>query len=217
MAVTFDTTRLGDWASLPFFAQGTLGRIAERLSPPVLPPPERTFAALELTQPDRTRVVILGQDPYPTPGHANGLAFSVTPQTPLPRSLVNIFRELQDDIGGAPASGDLTHWARQGVLLLNTTLTVAPGRANAHAKLGWAGLTAQVLDRLSDRPRAYILWGRQAQAAASDVAETGNLLLRSPHPSPLSAHRGFFGSRPFSTVNKWLRDHRDSEIDWTGP
>lgn len=216
MPVSFDTSALGEWASLPFFTDGTLDRIAAAIAPPVLPPPHQTFAALALTQPDATRVVILGQDPYPTPGHAHGLAFSVTAGTPLPKSLRNIFAELQTDIGQAPPSGDLTHWARQGVLLLNTALSVPPHDAGAHARLGWAQLTEQVLTRLADQPRAYVLWGRHAQTAARSVDDVANLVIRTAHPSPLSAHRGFFGSAPFSTVNKWLTDRNDTPIDWTG-
>ena len=216
MPIRFDTTRLGDWADLPFFTDGSLDRIAAAIDTDILPPAEQTFAALERTQPDATRAVILGQDPYPTPGHAHGLAFSVTPETPLPKSLKNIFREMTDDLGASPATGDLTHWADQGVLLLNTALTVPPGQAGGHARLGWSALAAQVLDRLADRPRAYLLWGKPAQAAAARVAEDTNLVIRTPHPSPLSAHRGFFGSRPFSTVNKWLKSRGEPEIDWTG-
>lgn len=217
MSLAFDTTGLGAWAALPFFADGTLAAIADAIDGPVLPPPDQTFAALEHTQPDATRVVILGQDPYPTPGHAHGLAFSVTPQTALPKSLQNIFTELADDLGSAPQTGDLTHWADQGVLLLNTALTVPPHAAGAHAQLGWDRLTAQVLSRLSDRPRAYVLWGKHAQKAAAGVDDSRNLVIRTPHPSPLSAYRGFFGSRPFSTVNKWLKALGEPAVDWTGP
>lgn len=216
MTPDFDTSSIGDWSKLRFFTDGSLGRIASQITTPILPPPDKTFAALNLTQPDATRVVILGQDPYPTPGHAHGLAFSVTPETPLPKSLKNIFTELHTDIGHTPQTGNLTHWAHQGVLLLNTALSVPPYSAGAHAKLGWDALTRQVLDRLSDRPRAYVLWGRHAQTAAKAVDDSQNLVIRTAHPSPLSAHRGFFGSAPFSTVNKWLTDRGDTPIDWTG-
>lgn len=207
------------WRDLPFFAED-YPRIAQTLaaSPdPVLPPDPDRFAALDLTGPDDTRVVILGQDPYPTPGHAHGLAFSVEPDVrPLPRSLTNIFKEMQTDLGGHPASGDLRPWARQGVLLLNTALSVPAGKAGGHAKLGWATLTRQVLDRLDDRPRAYILWGAHAQSFADRITHPDHLVLRSAHPSPLSARRGFFGSRPFSSVNKWLTSREEPPINWTG-
>ena len=123
---------------------------------------------------------------------------------------------MQDDIGGHPDTGDLRHWARQGVLLLNTALTVPAGQASAHAKLGWSELTRQVLGRLSDSPRAFILWGRPAQSFAPNVKGTDHLILTSAHPSPLSARRGFFGSRPFSSVNNWLRERGTPPIDWIG-
>ncbi len=208
------------WAHLPFFTEDW-PEIAARLEAetrPVLPPPEQRFAALALCPPDAVRVVILGQDPYPTPGHAHGLAFSVAANvTPLPRSLSNIFKELHDDLGAAPGSGDLHFWASQGVLLLNTALTVPAGDAGGHAKLGWARLTAQVLHALDDRPRAAILWGRPAQAHARHLSHPGHLILQSAHPSPLSARRGFFGSRPFSRVNDWLKAQGQTPINWTSP
>ena len=153
------------WADLPFFAEDYPALEAATRGPDILPPAAQRFAALALTPPEATRVVILGQDPYPTPGHAHGLAFSVEPDVrPLPRSLTNIFKEMAEDLGAAPPSGDLRFWARQGVLLLNTALTVPAGQAGAHAKLGWSRLTHQVLDRLSDRPRAFVLWGAMPRA-----------------------------------------------------
>lgn len=212
--MNFRLDRLGDWADLPFF-QDVLSDIALALEGThFLPPANLTFAALERTQPRDTRVVILGQDPYPTPGHAHGFSFSVEPDVrPLPRSLNNIFKELKDDVGATPGNGDLRGWADQGVLLLNTSLSVAAGAAGSHASLGWQALTRQVLERLDPHPRAFILWGRHAQLQASDLSGH-HLFIRSPHPSPLSAHRGFFGSRPFSTVNRWLMDRGDVPIDW---
>lgn len=211
---------LGDWASLPFFTEDWPG-IAQKLAAEpreVLPPASQVFAALEHLQPDAVDVVILGQDPYPTPGHAHGYAFSAEPDVrPLPRSLSNIFKELQDDIGVSPQSPDLRFWADQGVLLLNAVLTVPAGDANGHAKLGWQELTAQVLTRLSDRPRAYLLWGAHAQKAAAAVDPVLNLKIETPHPSPLSARRGFFGSRPFSRVNDWLQRQGKPGIHWTNP
>ncbi len=206
------------WAALPFFAQ-TLPAIGAALAQEtrrVLPPPDETFSALELTPPQDVRVVILGQDPYPTPGHAHGLAFSVAPDvTPLPRSLANIFKELQADIGARPPNGDLRGWARQGVLLLNTALSVPAGRAGGHAGLGWQELAWQVLDLVSERATAFVLWGAQARAQARHIRpHDDHLIITTAHPSPLSARRGFFGSRPFSQVNRWLAARGQRPIDW---
>lgn len=211
---------LGAWGALPFFAQDW-PRIAEVLAEEprdILPPAPQIFAALERTPPEKVSVVILGQDPYPTPGHAHGFAFSAAPETrPLPRSLANIYKELQADLGDCPETADLRFWADQGVLLLNNVLTVPAGQANGHAKLGWQNLTRDVLARLSDRPRAYLLWGAQAQKTARAVDPVSNLKIETPHPSPLSAHRGFFGSRPFSRVNDWLQRHGKPAIQWAKP
>ncbi|MBP0481872.1 uracil-DNA glycosylase [Sagittula salina] len=206
------------WRHLPFFVQD-LPRIAAQLADQsdILPPAPQRFAALEACSPEATRVVILGQDPYPTPGHAHGLAFSVEPDVqPLPRSLTNIYKEMQDDLGAHPVNGDLRHWARQGVLLLNTALTVPVGQAGAHARLGWTALTEQVLSSLNDRPRAILLWGRHAQSFARHIRGSGHLVIETAHPSPLSARRGFFGSRPFSRINDWLTEQGQTPIDWTG-
>ncbi|MEQ5870590.1 uracil-DNA glycosylase [Sagittula sp. NFXS13] len=206
-----------DWQNLPFFEhdlpriEGTLADEAN-----ILPPANQRFAALDACSPEQTRVVILGQDPYPTPGHAHGFAFSVEPEIPLPRSLNNVFKEMDADIGAHPATGDLRHWAAQGVLLLNTSLTVPAGQAGAHAKLGWSALTAQVLASLSDRPRAFLLWGKHAQSFAHHIEGDNHLILATAHPSPLSARRGFFGSRPFSRINDWLMTQGQPQIDWTG-
>ncbi|HBG99050.1 MAG: uracil-DNA glycosylase [Rhodobacteraceae bacterium] len=212
-----ERARLGGWADLDFFDRVWPG-IAARLDPDdTLPPRHCIFAALERTQPDRVAVVILGQDPYPTPGHANGLAFSVArPVRPLPASLRNIFRELHDDIGATPADGDLGHWADQGVLLLNTALTVRAGAPGSHARLGWDALAREVLGRLADRPVAALLWGAQARGYRPLLSGPDHLIVESAHPSPLSAHRGFFGSRPFSRVNAWLSARNRAPIDWAG-
>ncbi|MDC0737441.1 uracil-DNA glycosylase [Cognatishimia sp. SS12] len=206
------------WAHLPFFdtnwpaIQAALA--ADRRD--ILPPAPHRFAALAACPPDQTRVVILGQDPYPTPGHAHGLAFSVAPDvTPLPRSLGNIFKELQDDLGAVPKTGDLRGWARQGVLLLNTVLTVPAGEANGHKALGWQALAHQVLAATSKRPTAYVLWGKQAQSLAKHIHPGNHLMIETAHPSPLSARRGFFGSRPFSRINNWLAARGQPQIDWT--
>ncbi|MDE0523431.1 MAG: uracil-DNA glycosylase [Boseongicola sp.] len=211
------TGKLGAWAELPFFTEDW-PRIAEALALDtrrILPPAQLRFAALERCQPAATRAVILGQDPYPTSGHANGLAFSATSGTALPKSLRNIFRELHDDIGRSPATGDLASWADAGVLLLNTALTVPEGSAGGHLHLGWDALAAQVLRRLSDSPRAFILWGKHAQGYTAHVKGDHHLIITSAHPSPLSAHRGFFGSRPFSRVNSWLEAQGHAPIPWS--
>ncbi len=208
-----DTSRLGAWGELAFFTE-TLPQIKAELSADTLPPPDRIFAALERTPPDDVKVIILGQDPYHTLGKADGLAFSI-PDGFDGRldSLGNIFKELQDDLRVNRLRTDLCDWADQGVLLLNTALTVTQGQAGSHAKLGWSDLTRQVLDRLSDKPRAAILWGKHAQGFARDL-RGDHFIVQSPHPSPLSARRGFFGSRPFSKVNQWLIDQGQEPIDW---
>ena len=165
------------------------------------------------------KVLILGQDPYPTPGHAVGLSFSVAPEVrPLPRSLRNIVTELSSDVGApTPTSGDLTPWADQGVLLLNRVLTVEPGRAAAHRGQGWERVTDCALDALASRggPAAAILWGRDARTAVTSLGDIP--WVASAHPSPLSASRGFFGSRPFSRVNDLLVQQGGTPVDWTLP
>lgn len=183
----------------------------------VYPPQGEEFAAFELTPPEAVRVVILGQDPYHGEGQAMGLSFSVKKGTAYPHSLRNIFRELHDDLGVAAAHGDLSAWAKQGVLLLNTVLTVEAGKANSHAAWGWQRLTDAALLATNDLPQpiAFVLWGAQAQSKAALVhSDAPRLILTAPHPSPLSAYRGFFGSRPFSRVNAFLRAHGEKEIDW---
>lgn len=183
----------------------------------ILPPGGERFAALDLTPPAAVRVVILGQDPYPTPGHANGLAFSVAPDVaPLPRSLSNIHKELRDDLGVVRETGDLSGWARQGVLLLNTCLTVPAGEAGGHARLGWQRLAEEVLREVSIRPCAFLLWGGHAQTLRPRIRAGDHLVLETAHPSPLSARRGFFGSRPFSRVNAWLVARGAEPVDWGG-
>ncbi len=203
------------WADLPFFRDDWPAIAARLRDRDWLPGPGRVFAALALTPPAAARVVILGQDPYPTPGHANGLAFSVTPETALPRSLKNIFAEMRDDIGAAPPNGDLSGWARQGVLLLNTALSVLPEQAGAHATWGWDRLARQAVARAqAERPLAFILWGAHAQKAVAGLPRDCDLVIATAHPSPLSARRGFFGSRPFSRVNDWLCARGEAPVDW---
>lgn len=207
---------IGAWADLPFWAD-PWPKLAPMLNDPdILPPDAARFNALRLTHPDDVRVVILGQDPYPTPGDANGLAFSVNPGQKLPRSLNNIYKEMAEDLGAVPHDGDLTHWARQGVLLLNTALSVVAGSAGAHDKFGWDPLIDQILARTAKRPTAYVLWGAKAQKRAAGITDTHHLKIETAHPSPLSARRGFFGSKPFSRVNAWLVANGQSPINWAG-
>ncbi|NYI71830.1 uracil-DNA glycosylase [Naumannella cuiyingiana] len=166
---------------------------------------------------ERVRVLVVGQDPYPTPGHPVGLSFSVAPDVrPLPKSLINIYRELHDDLGVPPAeSGDLTPWFDQGVLLLNRVLTVQPGRSAAHRGKGWEVITQRAIEALVERggPLVAILWGRDAQSLIPMLGSVPHVA--SPHPSPLSAHAGFFGSRPFSRVNELLERQGADPIDWS--
>lgn len=190
----------------------------------IYPRPRDWFAALDATPPDQVRVVILGQDPYHGPGQAHGLCFSVQPGVRVPPSLVNIYKELRSDLGIAPAPhGHLAHWARQGVLLLNNCLTVEAGQAASHQGKGWEKFTdAAVAAVAADpAPKVFILWGSHAQKKAANVPGLGagspHLILRAPHPSPLSAHNGFFGSRPFSQTNAFLEAQARGAIDWRLP
>ena len=184
----------------------------------VLPPPHRVLRAFA-QPPDAVRVLLLGQDPYPTPGHAVGLSFSVEPGTrPLPRSLGNVFRELVDDTGAAaPTDGDLTPWSHRGVLLLNRVLTVRPGRPGSHRGLGWEAVTDQAVRALVARgsPLVAVLWGRDAQGIRPLLGRTP--VVASAHPSPLSASRGFFGSRPFSRTDALLAAQGAAPVDWALP
>lgn len=229
---------LGDGAHLEVFSRAEALRRKGRV---VYPPSGQVFAALRATPWDRVRVVVLGQDPYHGEGQAHGLAFSVPEGVPAPRSLRNVFREIETDLGHAsdegkkrhadalpektaaghdggglrPPSTDLTRWARQGVLLLNTVLTVEAGQAHSHARLGWQEVTAAVVEALGrcPRPMAFLLWGRHAAAYGEGLA-AHHLVLHAAHPSPLSASRGFFGCRHFSQVNTWLRARGLDPIEW---
>ncbi len=183
----------------------------------ILPHSSLWFNALNSTPPDKVKVVILGQDPYPTPGHAHGLCFSVLPDVkPIPKSLINIYKELQDDLGIVNHNGNLQSWAEQGVLLLNSVLTVQSGQANSHQGQGWELFTDAVINELNrqSRPIAFVLWGAYAQKKGAIIDSKRHFVLRSPHPSPLSAYRGFFGSRPFSQINQFLQQQDQQEIDW---
>lgn len=180
-----------------------------------LPGPKAVFRALELTPFDKVKVVILGQDPYPTKGHANGLAFSTWPHvSPLPRSLSNIFKEYQTDLGyREPRNGDLSAWAERGVLLLNTILTVEEGKPLSHAGIGWEKLAYEVVRSLGERGDVgFLLWGKKAAEYAAACGKCPIIL--SAHPSPFSADKGFFGSRPFTRVNEELRKMGVEPVDW---
>ena len=186
----------------------------------IYPPAYSRFKALELTPLDAVKVVILGQDPYHGPGQAMGLAFAVNRGVRLPPSLRNIYKELEADLGIAPPKhGDLSAWARQGVLLLNTSLSVEEGKAGSHARKGWEAVTDAVIEAVAERdtPTVFILWGNHAQAKAKDIEalrDGPHLVLESVHPSPLSARRGFFGSKPFSRANAFLEENGRGAVDW---
>ncbi|MBE3569747.1 MAG: uracil-DNA glycosylase [Bacillales bacterium] len=178
------------------------------------------FNALHYTPYENVKVVLLGQDPYHGPNQAHGLSFSVKPHVPIPPSLKNIFQELHDDLGCyIPNNGCLIPWARQGVLLLNTVLTVRQGEAHSHRGKGWEQFTDRVISLINHRkkPAVFILWGRPAQSKLPLIDEAKHFIIRSPHPSPLSANQGFFGSRPFSKANRFLREIGETEIDWQIP
>jgi uracil-DNA glycosylase len=184
----------------------------------IFPPKEEIFNAFNHCKFDDVKVVILGQDPYQTPGFAHGLAFSVKPGVTIPKSLRNIYKELEKDIDGfkAPKYGTLTKWADQGVLLLNTVLTVRKGEANSHQKKGWEQFTDAVIDLLNKKKKGlvFFLWGKPAQTKGSKIDRKKHYVLESAHPSPLSASKGFFGCRHFSKCNEYLEDHKMPPIDW---
>jgi uracil-DNA glycosylase len=184
----------------------------------LLPPAAMRFNALQATALDKVKVVILGQDPYPTVGHAHGLAFSVLPEVkPLPRSLQNIVKELLTDVGVDNShTGCLQAWADQGVLLLNTVLSVEAGQAGSHQKQGWERFTDAVIQAVNQQaqPVVFVLWGGHAQKKVGLIDASRHLILQSAHPSPLSARRGFFGSKPFSRANAFLQAHGREEVRW---
>lgn len=187
-------------------------------SGPVFPPADQIFNALHLTPLSKVKVVILGQDPYHNVHQAHGLCFSVPEdQREIPPSLINIYRELHDDVGcRMPQTGCLTKWAEQGVLLLNTVLTVRAHQPNSHRNHGWEQFTDAIIRAVEtqDRPIVYMLWGTPAQSKAPMVTNPRHLVLKAPHPSPLSAYRGFFGCRHFSQCNEFLQAHEVTPIDW---
>ncbi len=191
--------------------------IQEYRSKTIYPDMYDIFNALHFTPYKDVKVVILGQDPYHGPNQAHGLSFSVKPEVKIPPSLVNIYRELQNDLGCyIPNHGYLKKWADQGVLLLNAVLTVRAGQANSHRSIGWENFTDRVIEVLNQRadPVVFILWGRNAQSKSRLITNNRHLIIKSAHPSPLSAHRGFLGSKPFSRTNDFLKDIGKSPIDW---
>ena len=183
----------------------------------IFPPMFDIFNALKYTSYKDTKVVILGQDPYHEVGQAHGLSFSVKKGIKIPPSLVNIYKELKTDIGmEIPSHGELTSWAKQGVLLLNATLTVRQGQANSHQNIGWSIFTDEVIKKLNERsePLVFILWGGNARSKKKYITNKSHLIIESAHPSPLSAYNGFFGSRPFSRANEFLKSNGVKEINW---
>jgi len=214
-------SRVGDYLQRPEmralseFLRGELARGRK-----IFPPPKRIFAALNATPFDQVKVVILGQDPYHGPNQAHGLCFSVLPGVPVPPSLENIFKEIERDLSiPHPDHGCLLPWARQGVLLLNATLTVQAHQAGSHQGKGWEGFTDAIVDQLNREREGlvFLLWGSYAQAKGKLIDTRRHLVLKAPHPSPLSAYRGFLGCGHFARANAYLREHGQTEIDWRLP
>lgn len=202
---------------MPYFKVLTDFVRAQYAATTVFPPASKIFAAFDACPFNQVKVVIIGQDPYHGPGQANGLCFSVNPGVPFPPSLVNIFKEVAADTGAAvPADGDLSRWARQGVFMLNSVLTVEQGRAASHASRGWETLTDAAISALSEirDNLVFLLWGSYAINKGKLIDRDRHLVLTSVHPSPLSAHRGFFGNRHFSQANAYLQSHNITPIEW---
>lgn len=210
-------SRLQDEFEKPYFKELQDFLSEEYSTQTIYPEMENIFSALNAVKFEDVKVVIIGQDPYHEPNQAHGLAFSVQDGVDIPPSLVNIFKEIESDLGiKTKKSGDLSRWAKQGVLLLNTSLTVRRGQANSHRGHGWENLTSKIISLLSERedPVVFLLWGSNAQAFAPNIAAQ-HLVLKAPHPSPLSAYRGFFGCKHFSKTNEFLASHGKTEIDWS--
>jgi uracil-DNA glycosylase len=211
---------LGEQFKQPYFTELHQFISAERKQHQILPPGPDVFNAYRMTPLHLVRVVILGQDPYPTPGHAHGLCFSVRHGVSIPASLRNIYKELQADLGVPPAShGNLEAWAKQGIFLLNTVLTVRSGLPNSHKNKGWEKFTDATIAAVNalDRPVVFLLWGAQAKQKAKLLDATRHAIIQGVHPSPMSADSGFFGSKPFSKVNEALVASGQSPIDWQLP
>jgi uracil-DNA glycosylase len=211
------------WQKLPFFQDGSAKKVVEKVDAviasgaQVLPPPEAVFTSMTLTPLDKVKVVVLGQDPYPTPGDSHGLAFSYRGSRRLPASLRTILAEMAEDVGAPmPKSGDLTKWAKQGVLLINTALTVEAGKSGAHMKFGWSALVDQAITAISDRQPAvvFLLWGGPARKRAALVDRQKHLVIEAGHPSPLNRLNDFRKTRPFSRANAWLAEKGLEPIDW---
>ena len=202
----------------PYFQQIVLHLKTEKSqNKTIYPPGQQIFNAFNTTPIDIVKVVILGQDPYHGPGQAHGLCFSVQNGVPPPPSLINIFKELHEDVGAPiPNHGNLTNWAEQGVFLLNASLTVRAGEPMSHSKIGWAEFTDTVIKKISEEKKhvVFLLWGKFAQEKRVLIDESKHLILRAAHPSPLSAHAGFFGCKHFSKVNEWLIKNGIDPIDW---
>jgi uracil-DNA glycosylase len=213
--------RVGDYLQRPDMqALSEFLRAELKAGKTIYPPPKKIFAALDTTPFDQVKVVIIGQDPYHGPNQAHGLCFSVMPGVAFPPSLENILKEVQSEFAfPRPDHGCLISWARQGVLLLNSVLTVEQGRPESHKGKGWEGLTDSIVDHLNREREnlVFLLWGSYAQAKGKLVDARRHLVLKAPHPSPLSAHRGFFGCGHFSRTNKWLAAHGLTPIDWQLP
>jgi len=212
---------IGDWLQRPDMRDlSAFLRQRKAAGARIYPPGPQIFAAFDATPFDAVKVVILGQDPYHGPGQAHGLCFSVLPGVPVPPSLVNIYKEINADLGIAPPDhGCLLPWARQGVLLLNAVLTVEEGRAGAHQGKGWEGFTDHAIETLAREREGlvFLLWGSYAQAKGKVIDTRRHRVLRAPHPSPLSAHRGFLGCGHFSATNQYLSQHGQAPIDWRLP
>ena len=213
--------QVGGETEKPYFRRLEEFVARERREFEVYPAEEDTFRALELTPLRKVNVLLLGQDPYPGPNQAHGLCFSVKPGVAIPASLRNVFKELKSDIPGfrVPNNGYLAAWAGQGILMLNTVLTVRAGRIGSHRGKGWETFTDAVIERVNAKKDTvvFVLWGRDAQSKASKIDDSRHRILRGAHPSPLSARNGFFGTRPFSAVNRALRAAGKPEIDWQIP
>jgi len=213
--------RVGDYLQAPQMrALGDFLRAEKAAGKRIYPPGPQMFAALEATPFEAVKVVVLGQDPYHGPGQAHGLSFSVPPGVDVPPSLANIFKEQERDLGlPRPDHGCLLPWARQGVLLLNAVLSVEAGRAGSHQGKGWEGFTDHIVETLAREREGlvFMLWGSYAQAKGRVIDNRRHCVLRAPHPSPLSAHRGFLGCGHFSAANRWLQGGGKSQIDWRLP
>lgn len=211
---------LGEEMEKPYYLELRRLLIEEYRHFEIYPPMEEVFSALRTTSYENTRVLLLGQDPYHGLGQAHGMSFSVRPGVPIPPSLRNIYKELEADLGVKPAThGYLKSWAEEGVLLLNTTLTVRRGAAASHEAIGWRIFTDRIISLLNEKkgPLVFLLWGAHARSKKRLLTNPHHLILEAPHPSPLSAHRGFLGSRPFSAINEYLIAQGEAPISWALP